>query len=170
MSDRVITVEDSLPLMGTDTRAILSTVQQVLEHPGVTRLMIAAGEPEVKFERVATPEEIETRSKVTYHDVIRNTQMEEYTPPEEDSSPYLQLFEMFDIIDDAGFVPMVILSGRSVPRLRKWINISRKADKLYGVKLVISPDIPDDNLIVCGGDTYVADPNNVRYSVKVALP
>jgi len=170
VNENLPTVEDSVPLSGTDTEAVLAAIKQALDKGSVLSLTVKASEPAIRFQRIATPEEAEAKSQLSYHDIIRSKPMEEYSYSNE-LSPYEQIFDMFSIVEDAGFVPAVMISGRNVIELRKWLKrLPRRAKTVYGATLIISDQIPEDNLILCGCREYNIDPESIEFSVKMTLP
>ena len=163
-------VEEVVALNSTGTEAVISAVRQVLGRGDVLDLSINAGDALIRFRRIATEEEIAQQSELSYHDVVRARPMEEYIP-EEEIDPYRQLFEMFEMLEDAGVRPSIILSGRPVPKLREWVDrMSRKSKTLFGLRILVEEDIPEDNLILCGTDGEGDGPEAVRYSVKATMP
>lgn len=170
---KIPSVAEVLPLQGTGTAAVLSAVTKVLGRGDVLSLTVTAGDSALRYIRRATPEEAEAQSGLTYHDVVRARTLEEYFPDEEEGpvDPYQQIFEMFAVLEDAGFVPIVLLSGRPLPELRKWVTrMSRKSKRIFGVRVVVDEGIPEDNLILCGSEGSDEGPESVQFSVKVTLP
>jgi hypothetical protein len=165
------TIEEVVPLNGTGTDAIMTAVRKVLDRGDATAIYVSAGDSAIRYDRVATDEEAEQKSQLTYHAVLRTKPMEEYVP-DEDLDPYKQMFEMFSMLEDAGFQPLVLLSGRPVPKLRKWLDLmSRRSKTVFGVRVHVEESIPEDCLILCGSDgAKDAGPESVRFSVKVTLP
>ena len=165
-------VAEVLPLQGTGTDAVMNAVAKVLSRGDVLSLTVTAGDAALRYSRRATSEEAEAQAGLSYHDIVRSRPLEEYTPAEgEQIDPYHQLFEMFAVLDDAGFVPIVILSGRPMHELRGWVSrMSRKSKRIFGVRVVVEEGIPEDNLILCGSDGSDEGPESVQYSVKVTLP
>jgi hypothetical protein len=168
----MVTIEEVVPLSGRGTDAVMTAVKKILNRGDVTALTVTAGDDVIRFSRVATQEEAEAKQDLSYHDVVRANKMEEYVPDSQDVDPHRQMFEMFEIIDDAGFVPIILLSGCPLHKLRDWLDLmSRKAKAVYGVRVLVDENIPDDCLILCGSETNDSDgPESVRFSVKVALP
>lgn len=166
-----VTVEEVVPLQGTGTDAIMMAVRKVLDRGDATNIRVSAGDSVIRFERVATPEEAEQKSQLSYHAVLRTRPMEELVPDDE-VDPYKQMFEMFAMLEDAGFQPLVLLSGRPMSKLRKWLDLmSRRAKTVFGVRVLVEENIPEDCLILCGSDgSKDTGPEAVRFSVKVTLP
>lgn len=166
----VPTIEEVMPLSGTGTDAVMTAVRKILDRGDVLNLKVSAGESAVRFDRVASPEEAAAKQQLTYHDVVRAKPMEEYVP-DDGVDPYQQLFEAFEVLEDAGFQPLIILSGRPLSELRKWLSkMSRKAKTVFGVRVRVEEGIPEDNLILCGSDGTDEGPDSVRFSVKVTMP
>jgi hypothetical protein len=166
-------VAEVLSLQGTGTEAVMGAVAKVLSRGDVLSLTVTAGDGALRYSRKATAEEAEAQEGITYHDVVRARPLEEYYPDEEEGQvdPYQQLFEMFAVLDDAGFVPIVLLSGRPLHKLRPWLSrMSRKTKKIFGVRVVVEEGIPEDNLILCGSEGPDEGPDSVQFSVKVTLP
>ena len=160
-------LKDSLPFRDKSTNGILQLMQQALSMNGVVRLVVDARNDEVLLWRLASKEELEARD-VTFSSILRAVDMEEYVP-EEGKSSFEQMFEVFDIIADAGRSPTHILSGASIPRLRTWIPVSRKGTSMYGLPLVLGNGLEEDVLIVCGAKSPDATPEDVSYAVKITI-
>lgn len=166
----MITVSESVPLHGTSTEDVVESVRKVMKKAGVVSFHVNAADGTISFKRIATEEEEAAAEKMSYHDIVRSRPMEEYIPPN-GSTAYTQLFEMFEVIEDAGFVPTVLLSGRPLHELRKWLGkMSRKAKSVYGIKVLVEDSLPDDNLILCASESTDTRPDAVQFSVKMSLP
>jgi hypothetical protein len=101
--------------------------------------------------------------------------MEEYDGYEngEPRPAYEQLFDMFDMLADAGYSPSHILVGCGMINLRKWIpKLSRKSTTIFGVPLVFSGyQMEEDVLVVCGAKIPdAATAADIGYAIKVTLP
>ncbi len=100
---------------------------------------------------------------------LKEVTMEEYVQ-EREISAHAQLFEMFDMLEDAGCFPVFILSGRSPANLRKWIPFPRRSTQLAGIPIILDPDLMEDCLLICGSKVRDAEPIDVTYVVKMTLP
>lgn len=164
----MILIKDKLPLVATDVEAIQQAVGMVLKTANVIKVSIDARTKMVDFWRI--PNEQESESIEVAHPFrikLKEVQMEEY---DVDLSPHEQLFEMFDMLEDAGCYPVFILTGRTLPNLRKWIKFPRKSSRMAGIPVTVDPDLPEDNLLVCGAPIRDAEPIDVEYVVKFTLP
>lgn len=164
-------VEDVMPLSGTGTEAVVMAIRKLLGRGDVMSLEVTATDSAVRYKRYATAEEAEAKASLTYHDVVRARPMEELDVSTEELTPYQQMFEMFGVLEDAGYAPILLLSGRPLPKLREWLDLmSRKAKTVFGVRVLVEENIPEDNLILCGSDGADEGPESVQFSVKVTLP
>jgi hypothetical protein len=166
MSQSVL-VKDALPLFDKSSESILSMVKEVLQEPGLVRFVVDARQDTLDFWKVASEEQA-AEIDVTFHDMLRKVMMEEYSEPNKD--PFHQLFDMFEMVADAGYSPSHILSGRGPLELRKWIPISRKANVLFGVPLLFEKMMESDVLVVCGSNAQEPTAADIAYAVKVSLP
>lgn len=151
---------------------IAASVTQILQKAGnVVRLVVDARKDNIEYWRVVSEEEAKEKS-ISFHDAFRQIEMEEYDPmlDGEEKTSHVQLFEMFEIIEDAGLFPSHIVTGRPVPRLRTWLPLSRKAQTIYGVSLHIDGTMEEDVLMVCGSPEREATVADIQYAVKVTLP
>lgn len=162
-------IKESLPLMDKSSSSIVHVVQEILKQPDVVRFVVDARENAVNFWRVASEEEAAERT-MTFRDALRKVQMEEYSPPPGEKSSFEQVFDVFEMIEDAGCLPSHVLSGRGLVELRSWIPVSRRARMLYGVPLLLQADLENDVLVFCGAKTSEATPSDIVYAVKVTIP
>jgi len=167
--NEAVLIKDALPLSTKTVDNIVGMVKKVVTQPGVVRFIVDARKDTIDFWRVASPEEAAEKS-VSFRDILRTVDMEEYMPEDSDASPFQQMFEMIEMISDAGCSPSHILSGRGPLELRKWILFSRKATTLYGVPLLFEKSMEEDVLIICGAREPDATAADIKYAVKVTLP
>ena len=167
-----ISIPESLPLESRSEEAILAAVKNVVSQPGVVRFQVDAAEDAIKYWRLMSQDEADSFG-ISFDAALAVVDMEEYDPySEEDESPrpsYVQLFEMFEMVEEAGFIPSFILTGRPIQKLRKWIPFSRKAKRIYGIPLHFVETIEEDVLVVCGSPYADADITDLKYAVKVTL-
>ena len=168
-----VLIKDAIPLQTKSLDSIINTVKYVMGQPNVVRFVVDARKDTLDFWRVASPEEAAEKA-VSFRDVLRTVSMEEYIPTSEDDQTeigsFQQLFEMFEMVADAGCSPSHILSGCPVLELRKWISISRKSTTLYGVPLMLESSLEEDVLIICGAKEANATAADIKYAVKVTMP
>lgn len=166
----VVLIKDKIPLAGTDTDSILTAVGMVLKHSGVVRFNVDARTSMIDFWRMPASEEEEALEIASpFREKLKEVQMEEYVP-ENNISSHEQLFEMFEMIEDAGCFPVFLLSGRILVELRKWISFPRRSSSLAGIPIIMNPDLMEDTILVCGAKTREAEPVDVAYVVKMTLP
>jgi hypothetical protein len=167
----VTLIKDKLPLLGSDEESLFKTLKQVLKNESPTRIDIDARTGMVSFWRQPNEEEKARDDVNPFRDVLRQVAMDEYVPDEEGLSPHKQLFEIFDMLTDAGCIPAFILTG-SLEGLRKWITFPRRSSYLGGVPIKQIRELADtaaDTLLICGSKVRDAEPIDVEYVVKVTL-
>jgi len=166
----VILIKDKIPLVGMDEESIQKAVSMVLKNANVIKFSVDSRTSTVDFWRMPNEQDSELLEVAhPFRAKLKEVQMEEYVP-EPTLSSHEQLFEMFEMLEDAGCFPVFILSGRTYVNLRKWISFPRKSTRLAGIPITIDPDLPEDNLLICGAKTKDAEPIDVLYVVKMTLP
>lgn len=160
-------IKDSLPLLDKSTEGILRTINAALQEPNIVRIVVDAREDVLSLWRLGTDEEKAER-QMNFADILRSVGMEEYLP-EKDKNPFEQMFEVFEILTDAGVSPSHILAGAPVPELRKWLPVSRKGLSMYGLPLLIGNGLEKDVLVVCGTKVPGGSPEDVSYAVKLTI-
>lgn len=163
-------LKDKIPLSGTDEDSILKTISLILKNANVVRINVDAGTGMVDFWRYPSGEESEDIDvKNPFRARLKEVAMEEYAP-EEGLTSHQQLFEMCEMLEDAGCYPVFILTGRTLSNLRKWIPFPRKSKRIAGIPIILEPDQMEDTLLVCGSSVRDAEPVDVSYVVKMTLP
>lgn len=167
MSEDLRLIKDLFPLTEKGTEPVIQVVRAILAQSGIVKFTVDARKDVIDCWRLVTPEEASERG-TTFEEALRSATMEEYVPEEQDA--LTQIFEIFEIIEDAGCVPTQVISGRGPVELRKWIPLSRKAKSVFGVPLLFGEGVPSDVLVVCGARDWGATAEDIEYAVKVTLP
>jgi len=162
-------VKDKIVLSGTDDESILSTISKVLKFGNVVRFNVDARTEMVDFWRKPTDDEIEEELANPFRGVLKQVQMEEYVP-EEDEGGERQFFSMCEVLEDAGCYPVFLLTGRPITELRKWIAFPRRSTHIAGVPILPNPDLSDDVVLLCGAKVKDAEPVDVSFILKMTLP
>lgn len=151
---------------------VMAAVKKVLQQPGIVRLVVDARKDNLEYWRAVTEDEAAEKS-ISYHDMLRQVAMEEYDQHLEEGdsekTPFEQLFEMFEMVEDSGCVPNFILSGADPIGIRKWLPVSRKGKSLFGIPLFFENTLEDDVLVICSSRVKEATAADIEYAVKVTL-
>ncbi len=164
-------IKDKLPLLGHDEDSILKTIKQVLKSDTVTRFDVDARTGMISFWRAPSEDEKERELSNPFREIFRRVPMEEYVP-DGDIGSHEQLFQIFDILHDAGCIPAFIVIG-NLESFRKWIKFPRRSNQLAGVPIYVVRELADtaeDALLVCGSKVRDPEPIDVDFVVKVTLP
>lgn len=168
-----VLVKEPIPISSKDTETILMVVKHALSQPGLVKFTVDARKNFIDFWRVAS-EEAAAELGVSFGEALSRVDMEEYDPYDTDKvgekTSFQQVFEMFEMIEDAGCLPSHVLSGCSPLDLRKWLPLSRKSKSVCGVPLHFVGELEHDVLIVCGSKEVDATASDIQYAVKVTLP
>lgn len=165
-----ILIKDKLPLSGLDAESIQQTVGLVLKTADLIKFTVDSRTSMIDFWRLPGKEDAELLEvRYPFRQPLKEVEMEEYVPPENTTS-HEQLFEMFDMIEDAGCFPVFILVGCPLPELRKWLPFPRKSKTLAGIPLLVEPELESDVLLVCGAKTREAEAIDITFAVKLTLP
>ena len=161
-------IKEPFPLADKSTESVVQLVRTILSRGGIVKFSVDARKDVIDCWRLVSPEEASELS-MTYEDALGDVIMEEFVPEDHHSS-LEQLFGMFEIIEDAGYLPTQIISGRNAVKLREWLPmLSRKAKSLFGVPLIFGEGLPDDALVVCGSMDWGSTAEDIKYAVKVTL-
>ena len=166
-----VLIKEAVPFSDKSSEGVLGLVRSIIEQPGVVRFELDARRDSVSYWRAVSPEEASERS-ISFRDALRNVPMEEYDPRPndgDDPSSFEQLFEMFEMIEDAGCVPTHILIGATLPEFRQWLPIRRRSKSAFGVPILQDVSLEKDVLVVCGAEDWNATPMDITFAVKVTL-
>lgn len=173
MAEGPVLIKEPIPISSKDTETILMVVKNALSQQGVVKFTVDARKEFIDFWRVASEEEA-AELGVSFDEALITVEMEEYDPFDTDQvdpkTPFQQMFDMFEMIEDSGCVPSHILFGSSPLDLRKWIPMSRKSKVLFGVPVHFLNSLEHDVLIVCGAKDTDPTAVDIEYAVKVTLP
>ena len=173
MAEGPVLVKEPIPISSKDTETVLMVVKNALSQPGVVKFTVDARKDFIDFWRVAS-EEAAAEMGVSFSEALSRVEMEEYDPYDTDEvgekTSYQQVFEMFEMIEDAGCAPSHVLSGCGPIDLRKWIPISRRSKALFGVPVHFVDEIEHDVLVICGAKETDPTAAEIQYAVKVTLP
>lgn len=166
-------IKEALPLPDKESvEVVLVAVKKVLHQPGIVRVVIDARKDNLEFWRVVSDDEAAEKS-ISNHDMLRQVAMEEYDQyleeGEAEKNPLKQMFEMFEMVEDAGCTPNFILSGAGPVALREWLPLSRKGKSLFGIPLFYESTLEDDVLVICSSRVKEATAADIEYAVKVTL-
>lgn len=160
-------IKELLPVVDMNsTDAILASLKKIFQENGVVRLVIDSRHDNIEYWRVVTDSEAAEKA-ISFHDALRQVSMEEYTAV--DKTPFEQVFEIFEMITDAGCTPSHIVSGATAVDLRKWIPISHKAKTMLGIPILFEGGLAEDVLVFCGSRAIEATAADVEYAVKVTI-
>lgn len=163
-------VKDKMLLSGLDEESILQTVAKILKLGSIVRLNIDARTEVVDFWKVSSKDISEEDQAHPFRAVLKQVTMEEYTPDPKESAER-QLLSMCEIIEDANYYPVFLLTGMELSQLRKqWISFPRRSTQIAGISIVQEPDITEDVLLLCGARTREAEPIDITFVVKMTLP
>lgn len=158
-------VKDRIAYTGKGQEALLLALRKVLaDNPYTQSFMCRVGKPYIDIEKLVKPDDVP--EPVSFHECLRNRKMEEYAVDKE-KSPYIALWEMFEIIHAEGLEVSHIAVGNK-DDFQKWVGvrIKRNQMQLFGVPIVHVGDLPQDIFVLCGSQTKEATPEEIEFSVK----
>lgn len=149
-------ITETHPLPG-DRKAIVATIERILNLGGVMRLLLEYGKP-LKVSRMVRKDEMPEAPEELIDDDIyaaaRNAEMEEFLHPKampgEDSwGPYETLFHIFDLLTRRRFKPKIILVHQ-YSELKAWLGLGSSHDvsEIFGIGVRPQKEIPDDTFLV----------------------
>lgn len=168
-----VLIKEVLPLPDKESiDVVMTAVKKVLQQPGIVRMVMDARKDNLEYWRAVSDDEAAEKS-ISYYDMLRQVAMEEYDQYLEEGdpekTPFEQMFEMFEMVEDAGCTPNFILSGAGPIGIRKWLPMSRKGKSLFGIPLFFEGTLEQDVLVICSSRAKEATAADIEYAVKVTL-
>ncbi len=171
----LVRVKEHMPYFGKGVDELIAALRKIFsenKHP--QKIVLEAGVRHIYVEKLVSPEDAQENESInpvyqTIHDRIRNVKLEEYDG-DTSLSPFVQLFEMFSMVQGEGLEVCHIAVGNK-STFQKWlgIRIPQNNMNLLGTQIVVTGEVPDDVFVVCGGPTKSSDPYEIRYAVKGAI-
>lgn len=168
-----VRVKDRIPYAGKGFEELLTALKQVFADPAnkfTQKVVLDVTEPFIYLEKMVTEIEAQETPQLSLHDIIRNQKMEEYLP-EKEQPGINHLWDIFALIHQEGLEVGFLVVGNK-PNFQRWlgVRIPTKDMRVFGVPLKVVDGIPEDVFVVCGTESRVAEPDDIRYCVKGNLP
>lgn len=161
-------VVERLPYTGAGVDSLAAQVGAILKMElDAQRIILDVTKSYVHLEKFVKGQPDADEQQTLLDNVVRSNPMREYVP-EKKMSPYELLFNMFKQVTDEGLEVVLILVGNMVT-LDKWLPVSKKDPRLFGIKVKRLKLVPDDTLIICGAEWAEAEPEDIRFTVKGAM-
>lgn len=166
-SDLVRTTE-FVPLKGKGIENLLLLLKTVYE-----KLRSAGSYPQKFVAEVGKPLRVDylqaasemMEPPLTFHMVVRQRPIDEYAA-EKAESAWQQLYHMFRQVGENGMYANYLIVGNK-ERLRRWVGMKVKDNRVFGIEVIIDGELPDDVVLVCGTEEREAlGPDDIRYTVK----
>lgn len=103
----------------------------------------------------------------SFYDNIRKTNIEEYEP-EGKIPAHKQFFEACNTIAKEGFEISHLVVGKDT-KLYKWLDLPRKLDYAFGIRIDKDFKIPSDVYILCGALRKNDDISDIKFAVKSTM-
>jgi hypothetical protein len=165
-SEPMVEVRESIPLTGKGPENLLGMLRKILsDNPYTQEFTCRIGQP---IEIVKMVPESQAPPTLRLHDAVRAQHMEE---PTVEGTPLEVLWKMFTAVEDEGLEVSHVLVGDKF-KFQEWlgVRISHKSMRVFGVRMVVVPEIPKDTFLVVGSTRRDAEAENIRYSLKGTLP
>lgn len=167
-----IRVRHRIPYSGKGFDALVDAIKAIGKaHPYVQKIgPLEVGKPYISIEEMIPEEGSDKHLPTSVHSIARRCRMEEVVIDSTKTS-FNILYEMFNIIQEEGLFPGYFLIGDKA-LFQKWLSIRISALKmsLFGVPVIIQPELPEDVFLLCGADSKDPEPDDVKFSLKVTLP
>jgi hypothetical protein len=156
------------PYTGVGVDALGAQITAILKGiPEAQRIVLDATKQYIHLERFVKGEPDKAEEQARYDFLLGNIPMHEYVP-EKKLPPYEFVFNMFRQVTDEGLEVVLALSGNLVT-LDKWIPLSKKLPKLFGVPVRRLKNVPEDLLIICGAEWIEPEIEDIKFTVKGAI-
>ncbi len=171
----LVRVKDRLPRTEKGVDNLISQLGDYLRDPAnrfVQKIVVEAERQYIYFEKMvdkASSQEFDTG--LSFSDVARSVQMEEISFPTILKGPPAAsyMLGMFNLIYSSGYDASHLLIGPK-SKIHKWLEIPRLMTKIFGVPVIVVPDIPDDVIILTGSRSRECEPEDIEYLVKGNVP
>lgn len=164
-SVRMRRVIERVPYVGSGVSSLIAQVGAILRtEQAAQRVILDVTKSYIHVERLVKGVADQDEEQERYDNVLRTCPMNEYAPDAK-LAPYEYLFKLFKQVTDEDLEVTHVLVG-SLQMLHKWVALSTRSPKLYGVRVKQLRNIPDDVIIICGSEWLEAEPEDVRYTVK----
>jgi hypothetical protein len=158
-------VTERLPYSGSGVDALIAQVGAILKlEQDAQRIILDVTKSHIHLEKFVKGQPDKEEEQLLFDNIIRSNPMREYVP-EKKLSSYEQLYNMFRAVTDEGLEVVMVFVGNLVT-LDKWLPVSKKDPKLFGVKVKRLKNVPDDLIIICGAEWAEAEPEDIRFTVK----
>ncbi len=165
-SENLVRVREQIPFTGKGAEALLGFLRKILsDNPLTQEFTCRIGQP---IDIVKLVPEGEAPPVLLLHDAVRAQKMEELS---REGDPFKTLWAMFSTVEEEGLEVSHILVGSKFS-FQDWLGVrlSHKSMRCFGVPVVPMPEIPSDTFLVVGSIKRDAEPEDIRFSVKGALP
>lgn len=167
--DNMVLVKDKVPYFGKGVEELLASLKRVLalpENKYTQKIVLEVGASHIYLEKLLTAEEAGKQAIFTVKDMIRSNPMDEFES-ESANSPWTQLWEMFAQIHKEGLEVGFIAIGNKL-KFQKWLGVTIPVTdlRLWGIPITMVEDLPEDAFVVCGTTQKIADPEDIRFSIK----
>ncbi len=168
----LVRIRHRFPYSGKGFEMLGETIKTIGKmHPYTQKIgPLEIGKSFIPIEELVPEGLVQDNLPRTAYEVARMTKMNEFVI-DNSTEGFLRLFEMFNVIKEEDLFPGYFIVGNRA-RFQKWLNIQVVDSRfsVFGVPVITEPDIPQDVFLFCGTDIKDPEPENIKLSLKVALP
>lgn len=168
----LVRIRHRLPYAGKGFEMLGETIKAIgRSHPYTQKIgPLEPGLGYIQIEELVPEQEAEGRLPQSVHDVARKMRMEEFTVDPSKNS-FQNLFEMFNVVQEEGFYPGYLVVGDKAV-FQKWLGIRISVNRLvlFGVPVVLQPEVPSDVFLLCGVGSRDPESDDIKFSLKATLP
>jgi len=166
--DNFVLVKEKFPYHGKGKDELLGALRTLLalpENKYIQKVVLEVDAPHIYIEKFLPAEEAGKVPSRSIKEVIRSKAMEEYEA-DLNLTPWAQIWDMFSVVHKEGLeVGFIAIGNKAI--FQKWlgVRISTTNMTLLGIPIEIV-DIPEDTFVICGTPERIADPDDIKFSLK----
>lgn len=158
-------VTERLPYVGAGVEALGIQVAAVLKvEQEAQRIILDVTKSYIHLEKMVKGQVDQDEEQERLNNILKSIEVHEHVT-EKKLPPHEYVHNLFRRVTDEGLDICLVLVGNMVS-LDKWITVSRKDPKLYGVRVKRLKAIPDDVILICGAEWIEAELEDIRMLVK----
>lgn len=158
-------VTERVPYHGAGVEALGVQVSALLKaEQEAQRIVLDVTKGYIHLEKMVKGQPDTEEEQERLDNALRNIEMREFVT-EKKLAPTDYLHGLFRQITDDGLEVCLIVIGNHVS-LDKWIPISKRNPRLFGVRIKRLKSVPEDVILVCGAEWVEAEFEDIRLTVK----
>lgn len=160
-----VRVTDRIPYTGAGVDSLTAQIGAILKvEKDAQRIILDVTKDYIHVEKLAKITVDKDEFQERLDTLIRSVQMRE-SVPEKPMPRFEYVHHLFRQVTDEGLEVALILVG-NLTTLEKWIPMSAKSPRLFGVRVARVKNVPAELILVCGAEWHEAEIEDIRFTVK----